>query len=142
MEEVHGLFIQVARRLRRRRHPGGLTPLQVLVLRELASVPGSLRPSDLAERLDVTPGTVTPLVDRLIRAELVTRERDPGDRRVLRLSLTPAGRRCLREAEEEDRRLWALALSDLDADQLAVLAALLERIVQTLDGPAEPAPEG
>ncbi|HEX6987830.1 MAG TPA: MarR family transcriptional regulator [Bacillota bacterium] len=134
VEQVHCLFIQVARRLRRRHPvPGELTLLQVLVLRELAAAADSLRPSDLADRLAVTPGTVTPLVDRLIRAGLVERRRDPADRRVLRLSLTPQGGSRLRQVEETHRRLWDRALSGLDHDQLQALAALLGRIVVTLD---------
>jgi len=48
--------------------------------------------SQLSQRMMVTNGNVTGLVDRLTREGLVHREADPDDRRSNRVSLTPAGR--------------------------------------------------
>lgn len=46
----------------------------------------------LAERLAITRGTMTGLIDGLERAGLVERRRHDGDRRKVRLVCTPAGR--------------------------------------------------
>jgi DNA-binding MarR family transcriptional regulator len=48
---------------------------------------------DLAERLYVTKGNVSGLVDRLVEAGLVDRRAIPGDRRSYALHLTGEGRR-------------------------------------------------
>ncbi len=46
---------------------------------------------DLGERLTLESSTLTPLLKRLEVAGLVTRTRDPGDQRQVRVRLTPAG---------------------------------------------------
>lgn len=48
---------------------------------------GAVTPKDLAAELDLTPGAVTTLLDRLTLAELVSREPNPDDRRSLHITL-------------------------------------------------------
>ena len=58
---------------------------------------GPLRPVDLAAALSVASSTVTRLCDRLVRKGLIARDRVEADRREVKLSLTPAGRRMIDE---------------------------------------------
>ncbi|MEM9748366.1 MAG: MarR family transcriptional regulator [Actinomycetota bacterium] len=51
---------------------------------------GPLSHGDLAVRLGLTAGSVTTLVDRLVRAGYVERRPDPSDRRRSEVALTPA----------------------------------------------------
>lgn len=53
---------------------------------------GPQTPTDLGQRLNLTSGSVTALLDRLESAAYVTRAHNPDDRRSLLVSLTPAGR--------------------------------------------------
>ena len=48
--------------------------------------------ADLAAALAVNPSTATRMCDRLVRKGLVRRHRQAGDRRTVRITLTPAGR--------------------------------------------------
>lgn len=48
--------------------------------------------SQVAEKLHLTPGTMTSMTDRLIKKGYVDRIRDKDDRRVVRLALTKRGR--------------------------------------------------
>ncbi len=57
--------------------------------------------SDLAHRLAVRPPTITAVVDGLVERHLVIREAVVGDRRSIRVSLTPTGIVALRAAEDE-----------------------------------------
>lgn len=50
---------------------------------------------DLAWELALTESATTRLVDRLVRTNLVRRERDPGDRRVVRVRLSSYGRQLV-----------------------------------------------
>lgn len=69
------------------------------VLLRLARAPGrSLRMSELAARVMLSPSGLTRMVDRLVRAGLVERHRFQGDARVSMARLTDSGRRVLREA--------------------------------------------
>jgi DNA-binding MarR family transcriptional regulator len=70
--------------------PMGLTHPQYLVMLALwGEQPLSVR--DLADKLALDPGTLSPLVKRLESAGYVTRQRVVGDERTLAISLTLAG---------------------------------------------------
>ena len=70
----------------------GLSPAGLGVLRLLAARDG-LKSSEVAARGWCTPGTLTSVVDTLVRDGYVERRRDEADRRVVRLFVTAAGRR-------------------------------------------------
>lgn len=75
----------------------GLSPSGFGILRLLADRDG-LKSSEVAARGWSTPATVTSVVDTLARDGYVERRRQDGDRRVVRLYMTEAGRRKCDEA--------------------------------------------
>ena len=75
-----GLMVALARAV-------GVSVPELIALEHLDH-DGSLGPSDLARRLQMTTGAVTALVDRLERAGYVRREPHPGDRRRVLLKRT------------------------------------------------------
>lgn len=79
--------------------PLGLTYPQYVVLLVLWETDG-LSVGELGERLGLDSGTLTPLLKRLEAAGIVTRTRDPGDERVVRVALTPDGKRLEKKAAE------------------------------------------
>ncbi len=83
----------------------------------------------LAADLTCDPSHVTGIVDGLERRGLITRQPDPGDRRVKHLVFTDEGRR-LREALH--RRVYddAPALSRLTDDELGQFCALLAKALR------------
>ncbi|MBA2310389.1 MAG: MarR family transcriptional regulator [Pseudonocardiales bacterium] len=68
----------------------GLTPTTMGVLGSLAHTDG-LSHRQLADRMMLSPATLTPVLDALEEAGEVRRDRDPQDRRVVRLHLTVLG---------------------------------------------------
>ena len=78
----------------------GLSEGRFQILVRLHHTPsGRMTMGDLAETLDVSPRTVTGLVDNLERDGLVKRVDDPGDRRSVHAELTDHGR-------EQVKALW------------------------------------
>lgn len=75
----------------------GLTPQQYRILK-LAGAGGE-RSARLAERLAVAKPTLTTTADGLVAAGLALREPELGDRRVVRLCLTPAGQAAVDRAD-------------------------------------------
>lgn len=75
----------------------GVTPLQHQLLLGVAGFTGRgwATISELAECLQERHNGVVALVDRAVRAGLVRRDKGSGDRRVVRVSLTPRGRRII-----------------------------------------------
>src|SRR6201999_1405317 len=66
---------------------------------------GPQKLADLAEQLAVTAPTAGRMADRLVRRGLVTRHRAQADRRVVRISLTQAGR-CVVDEATSQRRVY------------------------------------
>ncbi len=112
-------WVSLARayRLAYRRHTRalariGVTASQFDVLATLHRATGDgMRMGEISERLLVTEGNVTGLVDRLEGAGLVERGADPADRRALRVRLTPVGRavaeRAIPVVEAELERVFS-----------------------------------
>lgn len=84
----------------------GLSLGEYGVLITLVGIPGhSLRLGDLAARRLVSPSGITRLVDRLARAGLIERLRDPADGRGAHAALTETGLKKLREAQVTHHRV-------------------------------------
>ena len=81
--------------------------------------------SELAERLYVTKGNVSGLVDRLVQAGLVERRAIAGDRRSYAMHLTPEGRRLAEAGIAAQRDFVASTLGKLKPDDLAELDRLV-----------------
>jgi DNA-binding MarR family transcriptional regulator len=82
-------FLRESARLFR---PYGLTGAQYNVLNILSGSSAGISQRQLGDLLVVDRSNVTGLLDRLQSAGWVRRDDDPEDRRVYRVSLTPAGR--------------------------------------------------
>src|SRR3954454_25249146 len=79
--------------------------------------------SEVARELGLAPNTVSTIVSRLVALGLVVRATDPGDRRVGRLSLTPAAQESADAARARRREVLAAALDALDPPQVEQLRA-------------------
>jgi DNA-binding MarR family transcriptional regulator len=75
----------------------GLTVPQYRMLSTLSE--GGLRAARLADRLAIRKPTATALADGLVAAGYATRESEEGDRRIVRLCITDAGRAALDAAD-------------------------------------------
>jgi DNA-binding MarR family transcriptional regulator len=102
---------------------------------------GRPRMSDLAERLTLSRGGITKLVDRLVEAGYIDRVTCAEDRRSFQAELTPAGERMLKEMEALYAAEVERHLSTLTAEEAKLVAAALEKVTaSTCDaGTSEPA---
>ncbi|HEY5981121.1 MAG TPA: MarR family transcriptional regulator [Microlunatus sp.] len=109
-----------------------LTTSRVHCLWEL-SRSGPSTQAKLASALDVTPRTVTSLVDALQLTGYVERRPHPTDRRAVLVSLTEVGRTTMATMAREREQLAADLVGDLDPQQLESLAEDLSRIAERLE---------
>ena len=100
---------------------------QVLAVVEGAGEP--LEPSVIADRLLVTTGSMTSLLDNLERRGLVVRQPHPGDRRKLLIDITPAAQaivdQLLPSLHARERDVMTAALS---ASEQRTLLRLLAKV--------------
>ncbi len=84
--------------------------------------------AEMSERLGIDRNTMVLLLDDLEKQYLVTRRRDPRDRRAHCVTLTDAGRDVLAKSTEMARRTNDEVLAPLSPDERAQLHALLSRL--------------
>jgi len=96
----------------------GITYPQYLAIAALSSKDGQ-KVSELGYKLFLESNTLTPMIKRLESAGLVSRVRDAEDERVVRVTLTQAGRSLAAEAlqciPDEVLRATGMSGDDLDA---------------------------
>jgi DNA-binding MarR family transcriptional regulator len=102
----------------------GINRTDLRCLDELLQV-GEAGPAWLAERLRLTTGSTTTLLDRLERAGYVTRSPDPKDRRKIVVRPTPLALRSAQEIYDPIATEGAQALGTFTADELGVVLRYL-----------------
>jgi DNA-binding MarR family transcriptional regulator len=94
---------------------------------------GSLTASGLATAADLSPATITEMLDVLVAAGFVERQRDDADRRVVRIALTPTGRKAFDAKRARFVAAFSRELADLDAAELAAATVVLRRLESFFD---------
>jgi DNA-binding MarR family transcriptional regulator len=108
----------------------GLTTSRARVLWRLLD--GAKTQRELATALEVSPRTITDLVDGLTKTGFVTREPHPGDRRATLVTLTARGTATLEELAQSRRTFARQLFGDLPHEQLDCLASGLDAVLAQL----------
>jgi DNA-binding MarR family transcriptional regulator len=93
---------------------------------------GRFTMGELAEMLDITPRTVTGLVDNLERDGLVKRVDDPHDRRSVHAEITDQGRERVNVLWRESAGVQAAVTRGLTDSELIQLRHLSLRLIQAM----------
>ena len=99
---------------------------------------GHMRVSEVADQLSVDLSVASRQVAALVLAGYVEREPDPDDRRATRLRPTPAGTKVLTDSHRRMVATATRALGGWSQDEVALLAAQLERLRQDFASVASP----
>lgn len=110
----------------------GLTPSQLLVLREIHSR-GSATPSAVAQALQFSQATITAIVDRLVALGFVQRQRAERDKRQIHLTLLPDGSKALADAPDPLQKRFTDRFADLPTWEQAMILAATERLAMLMD---------
>lgn len=116
-----------------RRHGLSLATFNVLMILEGAGRP--LCPFEIGDRLLVTRGTVTGLLDSLEKQQLINRSAHPDDRRMLLVEATDKARKLLKALLPEHFPNEAEMMSALSDREKETLVRLLGKIQAHLDRP-------
>jgi len=107
----------------------GVTVAEWVVLREMFDSQET-SPGLVAERIGMTRGGVSKLVDRLLGKQLLTRQERSDDRRFHSIALTPAARRLVPRlallADENDEEFF----HPLSARERDALVATMKKLVE------------
>ena len=110
-----------------------------VLLREAANADGASQ-RELAELMRIEPPTLVRHLDKLSEAGLVERRPDEHDRRVMRVVVTPTGRRRLAKLHDVVQELDKELRSVLTSREVEALARALPRLTAYFSEP-EPTPK-
>ena len=94
---------------------------------------GSLYPSQLSKCMFVSPSTITGILDRLERKELVHRVRSSQDRRIIIIELTEKGRDLARYAPSPIHQEIIEGLAKLDSTEVKQILTALQRLADLME---------
>jgi DNA-binding MarR family transcriptional regulator len=121
---------QVSHAFARKLEQSGVTVAEWVAMREMFGE-SQTAPSTVAQRIGMTRGAITKLIDRLLARGLVTRRESWGDRRYQEIALTAAGRRLVPVlaalADRNDEEFF----HPLSARERETLLGLLKKLAQT-----------
>lgn len=129
LEAIIYLYTESRRLTKELARRADLTGPQLTVVKLLEQI-GDLSLSELSERIRAQNSTVTGIIDRMERENLVTRERSKEDRRVVYIRLTPKGRRLAEEIPVEPMEIFRGALECLSASEVRDLVKILGKVAR------------
>ncbi|OYW87817.1 MAG: MarR family transcriptional regulator [Sphingobium sp. 32-64-5] len=138
--EIASLTLRALRRVFRATEIGsrqlanatGLTPSQLLVLREI-DTRGSATPGTIAQSLQFSQATITTIVDRLEALGFVQRKRSEKDKRQFHLSTLPDGKKALADAPDPLQMRFMERFLALPLWEQAMILSAVERLATLMD---------
>lgn len=110
-------------------HQINVGEFDVLAALRRAGTPFQLSPGQLQNMVLISSGALTNRINRLEKAELVTRRTDPNDRRGVIVTLTDKGLTVIEDAVSHHLAAEAELLEPLDQAERVQLAALLKKLL-------------
>ena len=108
-----------------------LTSSQVKVLASFAEQE-TFTMTELSRAHSVSVSTMTSMVDRLLQGNLLERQRDSADRRVVRVSLTREGHKMLKHIMRVRREELEKFLQELDGGEVEQFVTSIETVARYL----------
>lgn len=94
---------------------------------------GPQKASTLAARMNVTPGAITSLSDKLISSGYAVRTKDADDRRVVYLEITDQGREILKQFRVETKSIMEQFFKGLSEEDIHHLIRIYEQVLLNID---------
>lgn len=110
----------------------GLTAPQILLLQTLRDK-GEVTIGELASEMSLSQATVTTILDRLEKRDLVFRERSKEDKRKVHAYLTDQAMETLKEAPIPLQEQFTRQFGDLQEWEQTMIISSLQRVAQMMD---------
>lgn len=95
---------------------------------EAVGMYGSKTMSEIASKLDITMGTLTTAIDKLIKKSYVERSRSQVDRRIVNVSLSNKGKLAYRIHEKFHLDMVKAIMNDFNPEEEEILLVALDKL--------------
>jgi DNA-binding MarR family transcriptional regulator len=85
--------------------------------------------TEISRYLKISRAGTTGLIDRLLAQRLIMRQRPTGDRRVVRIDVTPKGRKIIENIRKQKQKSLVKIFSRISAQDRADYVRILEQVV-------------
>ena len=110
----------------------GLTGPQLLVMQNIEEQPG-IMVREIAENINLSPATITNILDRLESRDLATRIRSTKDKRKVGVFLTDRGKEAVKDAPRPLQEHFVERCSQLKEWEQSQMVATMQRIATMMD---------
>ena len=110
----------------------GVTAPQILIMQAISSTEG-VTLGEIASTVSLSQATVSSILDRLEKRELISRERSTVDKRRVHVYLTNRGLQVLRDAPLPLQEQFARQFSDLQEWEQSMIISALQRVAHMMD---------
>lgn len=110
----------------------GLTGPQLLVMQNIFTSPG-IMVKDIAVNINLSPATITNILDRLESRELATRIRSKEDKRKVGVYLTEKGQTALKSAPRPLQEHFVERFNKLEEWEQSQMVATMQRIASMMN---------
>ena len=87
----------------------------------------------IASELELTMPTVSVTIDNLVKQNIVQRKRDEKDRRVVRVSLTPNGKKVKKKMKDKKTAILKMALDKLTISDRKKTQEVMQTLLKALE---------
>lgn len=122
---------------RAKRSGGSIAPDRLRALM-VVEVEGEATHSQLVRETELTPATISVMVDELVTEGLIERRRDAADGRVWWITLTDDGRALTARHREAWVATFAAAFADTPDGDLDTAVVVIDRVTEILESIARP----
>lgn len=103
------------------------TALQILINQ------GNMTIGELSQKMALACSTITDLIDRMEKSELVVRKKDEKDRRVVRVEVLPNGHNILKKVLDKRIEFLSLKLADFSDEEKNKLNIGLKALYEAMN---------
>jgi DNA-binding MarR family transcriptional regulator len=92
----------------------------------------SLSQKELAERLNVTPPSITSAIQKMEKAGYISRKADEKDQRIMRLELAQRGRDCIENVKKVAQQLDEMMFQGMSTEEKLLMRRMLLQVCENL----------
>jgi DNA-binding MarR family transcriptional regulator len=135
LRALRRILRKISQHSRQLSREAGLTVPQLLCLRVIgdAAREAEVTAAMVSQSVQLSPATVSRILDRLEKRQLILRERRSNDRRKVCLSLTDAGRHKVDELPTPLQEQFVTRMQSLPMEEQSQLLGTLETIVEMME---------
>ena len=109
-----------------------ITAVQWAILKYLEEY-GKCSQNQIAENLYMDKASVGTIIEKLIKKEMVTREKSEDDRRAYNVFLNEKGKQVVRELTPTAEEVNGKSFGDMSREEREQLIMLLQKVIENLD---------